>query len=805
VVTWVLTSVVASVVSSTLTLSSLRFSYIVKRWLIGTVFFLAVLAGGMAVRATGYGEAPRAPEQGAGTGPVVSVVTTLPAAGAATSSTEPRAVAAPDPGSDDALLLERPAGERIARVDHDAFPGGDDPSDPDGTAYYVASGGDDSGPGSSELPFARIERALSVAADGDRVIVHAGVYPSGGLTVTQSRFSLAAAGDGVVVVQADGPDAGYGLAVSAPGQHDVLVRGLTIAGFDSVGVHYGNPVAVERLVFEDLVVEGAPAGMSSDYLPGDTIVDGLLVRRVSLLGIGDVGLTFGVAGGRNVHIVGLHVSMADAAAATARDAVGAGVGAGTGVGTTTIAASAGGVVIGAGDNVLIENSIVEGGRGDGIDLGATRSAVVSTIVRRVGRSGITLRAGGDVVDSLVFDTGGDAQLATGSGSYRVVNCTFAYHDRAGGGGAAGGTAGGNAATSGGAGGGPYAAAFGVGATAGQDMDVTLLNNLFYREPGPLDFPAGARVRAENNVFWGFPDRIVVSGARSFGPDDLASSLGVGNLVAEPSLVDPERGDFHPGVGSPLFSAGSHSEEAPQSDLLGLPRVESVTAGAFQTTHSGTPHSAVPTVSTTSTIVSTVVSTAAPTLPVFNDVPSSHAYALAVAGLASRGVVAGYGGGGGSLEFNPDAPVLRAELAKMVVRTLGLTVFESMPQPFSDLGPDDPVDLYPHEYVAAAADAGAFVGIGGGLFAPYAEISRAQAITVVVRAAANAVPTALSAAPSDFRSTLGSFDLTHDESIRTAEANSLLDGLVGFGPAWDPRAPATRGEAASILWRLFERR
>jgi len=48
------------------------------------------------------------------------------------------------------------------------------------------------------------------------------------------------------------------------------------------------------------------------------------------------------------------------------------------------------------------------------------------------------------------------------------------------------------------------------------------------------------------------------------------------------------------------------------------------------------------------------------------------------------------------------------------------------------------------------------------------------------------------------------DVNHGATMRTAEYNGLLEGLQGFGRAWDPWKQATRGEVAQMLWNLMTR-
>ena len=183
---------------------------------------------------------------------------------------------------------------------------------------------------------------------------------------------------------------------------------------------------------------------------------------------------------------------------------------------------------------------------------------------------------------------------------------------------------------------------------------------------------------------------------------------------------------------------------------------------------------------------------------FSDVSADHKYAYAIEELARLGIVNGRANG----TFGPDDPVLRAQFAKMICGALHLPVDASRESPFRDLGVDDPLDLYPHQYVATAADHGITVGVAPGLFAPWVSISRAQVVTMTVRAAEMVAPGSLEVPPADFAGSLGMFDPEHGATMRVAEHNGLLDGLVDYGTGWDPWTPATRGEVADVLWRLL---
>ena len=196
------------------------------------------------------------------------------------------------------------------------------------------------------------------------------------------------------------------------------------------------------------------------------------------------------------------------------------------------------------------------------------------------------------------------------------------------------------------------------------------------------------------------------------------------------------------------------------------------------------------------------STKAPAAPdAFSDVLAGYPYAVAIDALRSSGVIVGYLDGGRWL-FKPANPVLRAQFAKMICGALDIPVSEVQVEPFSDLGPNDPNDLYPSDYVAAVAARGITTGTAPGLFSPWNRITRAQLVTMAVRAANALAPGALTVPPVTFAGSLGSFDPDHDAAMRTAEWNGLLVGLDGFGKSWNPWADASRGETAQILFKLM---
>ncbi len=187
---------------------------------------------------------------------------------------------------------------------------------------------------------------------------------------------------------------------------------------------------------------------------------------------------------------------------------------------------------------------------------------------------------------------------------------------------------------------------------------------------------------------------------------------------------------------------------------------------------------------------------------FTDVPPGHPYHDAIADLATRGIISGYGGDREGL-FGPSDLVRRQQFAKMIVGSLGLPVSEAdFPHPdvpFVDLGPDNPADLYPHEYVAVCARNGITLGKDATHFDPFNYITRYQVISMVVRAANNLTPGLLMPPPPDYGIWRG--DRDHGANAASAEYNGLLTGLTLS--ALNPRGSMTRGEVAQVLHNLLD--
>lgn len=112
---------------------------------------------------------------------------------------------------------------------------------------------------------------------------------------------------------------------------------------------------------------------------------------------------------------------------------------------------------------------------------------------------------------------------------------------------------------------------------------------------------------------------------------------------------------------------------------------------------------------------------------FTDVDNTHQYFEAIQSLVARGIVNGMGDG----TFAPEANVTRAQFAKMVVLSIGITnAGDSVDS--SDF-PDVAKDHWAAGYIKTAFGQGIINGFEDGTFRPEENVTYEQAITMVIRA------------------------------------------------------------------------
>ncbi|GAB4246574.1 MAG: hypothetical protein Kow00129_06900 [Thermoleophilia bacterium] len=184
---------------------------------------------------------------------------------------------------------------------------------------------------------------------------------------------------------------------------------------------------------------------------------------------------------------------------------------------------------------------------------------------------------------------------------------------------------------------------------------------------------------------------------------------------------------------------------------------------------------------------------APVPSKFKDVPTISDYYEAVRYLTENGIVNGYSDG----TFGVNDPLLRAQLAKMMVVALGIHD-EGLPDSeptFPDVTPE--TGAYPWDYVEEAYRAGMVLGFEDGTFGPWRKLTRIQLVRIVTRAGSQA----LEKPPDSYRLTFADIPARDREAVALAAYNSLVDGRSET--EFDPYGPATRGHVAKILYKYLK--
>ena len=113
----------------------------------------------------------------------------------------------------------------------------------------------------------------------------------------------------------------------------------------------------------------------------------------------------------------------------------------------------------------------------------------------------------------------------------------------------------------------------------------------------------------------------------------------------------------------------------------------------------------------------------PKNPNFSDVPTTHEYLPYIATLKSLGIISGYEDG----TFAVDAPVTRAQMAKMI--SLAINLSPSDKHPFTDV----PTTSAANSYIAALYQSGITTGTSSTTFSPTSPVTRGQLASFIVRA------------------------------------------------------------------------
>jgi len=165
-------------------------------------------------------------------------------------------------------------------------------------------------------------------------------------------------------------------------------------------------------------------------------------------------------------------------------------------------------------------------------------------------------------------------------------------------------------------------------------------------------------------------------------------------------------------------------------------------------------------------------------------------------LASHGKISGVGGG----RFNPDAAINRAEIAQLTTRMLGL-LQQNVSSNFRDVQRAD-------WFFAAAGSAyrhGLMQGTGNNMFSPRVVLPRDQLTALSARVLRTQMgyrtPTNPNAALQRFADRDDFANWSINDLALAAQANLIILRADGM---FNPRDPMTRGDAALVLYRMYNR-
>lgn len=176
-----------------------------------------------------------------------------------------------------------------------------------------------------------------------------------------------------------------------------------------------------------------------------------------------------------------------------------------------------------------------------------------------------------------------------------------------------------------------------------------------------------------------------------------------------------------------------------------------------------------------------------TQPTFGDVRKEDYFAVPVQWALTRNITSGVEQG----RFGPELPCTRGQIITFLWRAAGSPEPKSLAAAFQDVAEED----YFFKAVCWAVEQGITGGTGPNVFSPDMTCTRAQAVTMLYRAAG-----AGTTAGTTFS------DVTPDDyfaaAVQWAVDREITSG-VGEG-CFGPEQPCTRGQIITFLWRQFDR-
>ncbi|MDF2626306.1 MAG: putative S-layer associated protein [Symbiobacteriaceae bacterium] len=194
----------------------------------------------------------------------------------------------------------------------------------------------------------------------------------------------------------------------------------------------------------------------------------------------------------------------------------------------------------------------------------------------------------------------------------------------------------------------------------------------------------------------------------------------------------------------------------------------------------------------------VIAAAQPAMGLLVDM-ASHWSAPMVSALMAKRIVAGNDQG----EFDPEGPLTRAQLAKLLVASEGFQddaqLLARYPSRFTDIA----TWHWANGYVESLAELGVVEGYPNGSFGPEDQLTRAQMAVILVRLAGLSAQ----ARGQRFEATGYADDAAIPDwargFVKVARATGLMSGFEDG--AFRPEQPVTRAEGSAALFRLISGR
>jgi len=174
--------------------------------------------------------------------------------------------------------------------------------------------------------------------------------------------------------------------------------------------------------------------------------------------------------------------------------------------------------------------------------------------------------------------------------------------------------------------------------------------------------------------------------------------------------------------------------------------------------------------------------------VFKDVPANHQYANSIEYLKEKGIIKGFE----DKTFQPDSPITRAELVKLITDALGAD-----PHPVSNSYCfKDVTNEWFSRYVCYAKRSGWVNGRDDGYFEPETDLTKAEALKIIM----NAFRVQLtSETPTQIFSDVAA-DKWYAPYVWTAQIRGYAD--AGKSPLFHPDETINRGQVADMLARVL---